>query len=121
MSVDVSPDGSTLLFDLLGDVYTLPISGGKARRLTSGMGWDVQPRFSPDGRSIAFVSDRSGAWKVWIANADGTNLRAITHDTPSQNSANFGLYSPVWMRDGSGVLAARSSSIYLYSIAGDTG
>ena len=60
LSLDVSPDGQTIVFDLLGDLYTLPIGGGKATRITSGMGYDVQPRFSPDGKRVVFVSDRSG-------------------------------------------------------------
>ena len=49
MNLDVSPDGKTLIFDLLGDLYTMPIAGGTARSITSGMSWDMQPRFSPDG------------------------------------------------------------------------
>ena len=48
MSLDVSPDGKTIVFDLLGDLYTLPIAGGKATRLTSGPAFDAQPRYSPD-------------------------------------------------------------------------
>src|SRR3972149_3575557 len=47
MSVDVSPDGRTIVFDLLGDLYTLPITGGQATRITDGMAFDAQPRFSP--------------------------------------------------------------------------
>src|SRR5947208_17196110 len=58
MSVDVSPDGQMIVFDLLGDIYTMPIGGGKATPLTRGMGFDAQPRFSPDGKKIVYVSDR---------------------------------------------------------------
>ena len=58
MTVDVAPDGREIVFDLLGDLYTLPIAGGEAKALTSGIAWDEQPRFSPDGKSIAFTSDR---------------------------------------------------------------
>src|SRR5689334_5822773 len=58
MSLDVSPDGKTIAFDLVGDLYSVPIGGGKAKHLTSGMGFDGQPRYSPDGKSIVFVSDR---------------------------------------------------------------
>src|ERR1043166_3203070 len=65
MSVDVSPDGRTLVFDLLGDLYTLPIAGGKATPFTRGMAFDGQPRFSPDGRKIVFVSDRDGGLNLW--------------------------------------------------------
>ena len=65
-SLDVSPDGGTIVFDLLGDLYSIPITGGDATRLTSGMGYDMQPRFSPDGERIVFVSDRSGDQNVWL-------------------------------------------------------
>src|SRR5262249_61454833 len=70
MSVDVSPDGSTLLVDLLGDLYTLPSTGGELRPLTTGMAWDFQPRYSPDGKRVAFISDRNGSDNIWIMNAD---------------------------------------------------
>lgn len=80
MSVDVSPDGPTIVFDLLGDLYTLPIAGGTATRITSGTAFDAQPRWSPDGRSIAFVSDWPGADNVWTMDADGRNAHAITRD-----------------------------------------
>ena len=49
MSLDVSPDGSTVAFDLLGDIYVVPIAGGEANAINSGLAWSMQPRFSPDG------------------------------------------------------------------------
>src|SRR5215470_11462249 len=55
MNVDVSPDGRTIAFDLLGDIYTVPITGGKATRLTSGMAYDIHPVYSPDGKKIIYV------------------------------------------------------------------
>jgi Tol biopolymer transport system component/imidazolonepropionase-like amidohydrolase len=101
MSVDVSPDGQTLLLDLLGDLYTLPASGGEMKPLTTGMAWDFQPRYSPDGKQIAFISDRSGSDNVWIMNADGSNPHAVT----KERRYLFG--SPAWSPDGQYVAARR--------------
>ena len=54
----VSPDGETLVFTMLGHLFRLPADGGQAEQLTFGPYWDSEPAFSPDGRSLAFVSDR---------------------------------------------------------------
>jgi Tol biopolymer transport system component len=115
ISLDLSPDGRTIVFDLLGDLYTLPITGGTAKRITSGAGWDQQPRFSPDGRQIVFVSDRSGAKNVWIANADGTKPHAIT----KLDRINFS--SPVWTPDGQYVIAARTGQLWIFNRDGGSG
>ncbi|MCA1653065.1 MAG: amidohydrolase family protein [Sphingomonadales bacterium] len=81
MSLDVSPDGREVAFDLLGDIYTVPIGGGEAHALTSGNAWDMQPRYSPNGREIAFTSDRGGGDNIWVMGRDGSAPRAITKET----------------------------------------
>jgi Tol biopolymer transport system component/imidazolonepropionase-like amidohydrolase len=101
MSVDVSPDGRTLIFDLLGDIYALPIEGGAARALTSGPAFDCHPRFSPDGKAIAFSSDRSGIENVWIMDADGGNPRAITTEKDAY------VRSAAWTPDGNYLIARK--------------
>ena len=95
MSLDVAPDGRSIVFDLLGDLYALPAEGGEARRLTSGLAFDSQPVYSPDGASIAFLSDRSGAENVWIARADGSAPRQVSF----RDDHNV-LISPEWSADG---------------------
>jgi Tol biopolymer transport system component len=115
LSLDVSPDGRTIVFEMLGDLYTIPIAGGKATRLTSGQAFDAQPHFSPDGKSIVFVSDRSQADNLWLMNADGTNIRAITRE----NDQRF--QSPTFTPDGKYVVASRGNDLYMYYVNGGTG
>jgi len=80
MSLDVSPDGKTIAFDLLGDIYVLPMAGGEARSINSGLAWSIQPRFSPDGSEIAFISDAGGGDNIWTMQADGSEARQLTHE-----------------------------------------
>lgn len=101
MSVDVSPDGETVVFDLLGDLYTVALDGGQATRLTQGLAWDYQPRFSPDGTEILFTSDRGGGNQIWIMAADGSDPEALT-DT-GEKDTNCGAWSP----DGEWVVTKR--------------
>jgi imidazolonepropionase-like amidohydrolase/Tol biopolymer transport system component len=101
MSLDVSPDGREIVFDLLGDLYLLPISGGEARQLTQDAAWNVQPRFSPDGRRIAFTSDREGGDNVFVMDRDGSNSRAVTNE-------DFRLLNnPFWTPDGEYIVARK--------------
>ncbi len=65
MSLDVHPDGDRLVFDLLGDLYELPLTGGEAKPLTSGMAWDMQPLYTPDGNGLIYTSDRGGGDNIW--------------------------------------------------------
>ncbi len=94
MSCDVSPDGQTIVFDLLGDIYRMPVAGGRAELLSGGMSYEVQPRFSPDGRHIAFTSDRDGGDNIWLMDADGKNRRQVTKETLRL------VNSPAWSPDG---------------------
>lgn len=80
MNLDISPDGKTLVFDLLGDIYTMPSTGGTASCLRSGLAFEVQPRFSPDGSKILFTSDAGGGDNTWMMNADGSNAQEITKE-----------------------------------------
>ncbi len=101
MNLDISPDGKTLVFDLMGDIYSMPVTGGKAKLLTGGLPYEVQPRFSPDGKKICFTSDRGGADNVWIMNADGSDLKQITKE-------NFRLLNnPIWTKDGEYIIARK--------------
>jgi len=99
--VDVSPDGRTIVFDMLGDLYTVPIAGGEARALTSGISWDTEPRFSPDGKTIAFISDRAGGDNIWIMNADGSEPRAVSDEKKNL------VHNPSWSPDGDYIVAKK--------------
>ena len=124
MSVDVSPDGKRIAFDMLGDIYELPIEGGEARALASGLAWDMQPRYSPDGKWIAFTSDRAGGDNLWIMDASGGGTRQITKETFRL------LNNPVWHPSGRYVAGRKhfttrrslgTGEIWLYSLDGGEG
>jgi len=121
LSLDVSPDGQTIVFDMLGDLYTLPVSGGKATRLTHGIAHDMQPRFSPDGKRVVFVSDRDGNDNVWVLNVDGG---AVTQLTAEKDNVYL---SPEWTPDGQYVVVSRADplsgleKLWLYHVRGGRG
>ncbi|HXV77763.1 MAG TPA: amidohydrolase family protein [Candidatus Polarisedimenticolaceae bacterium] len=101
-NLDVSPDGRSIVFDMLGDIYRVPIDGGAAAALTDGIEWNYQPRFSPDGSRLVFVSDRDGADNLWVMRADGSDARPITSEKEHL------VHNPSWSPDGRYVVAKKS-------------
>lgn len=127
MSVDVSPDGRTVIFELLGDLYTMPVAGGEARRIVGGLSFESQPTYSPDGKTIAFLSDRSGVENLWIADADGSNPRAVSKDGKTNDRPQL-MVSPAWTPDGQFIIVSKSRMpdpgtlwLYMYHRDGGTG
>lgn len=122
LSLDVSPDGTTLVFDLLGDLYTLPIEGGEATRITQGMAFDSQPTYAPDGESIAFISDRDGNLNLWVMRLDGSEPRKLTQGNPITEFT-----SPEWSPDGGHLLVSRTTwgkrtfELVAYQVEGGSG
>lgn len=102
LSLDVMPDGHRIVFDMLGDLYTMPLVGGKATAITSGMPFDTQPTISHDGRWIAFVSDRSGAENLWLIHPDGSESRQV-----SFGNDDTVLVSPAWSADDRSLYVSR--------------
>lgn len=124
MSVDVSPDGKQVVFDLLGDLYVLPIAGGEAKALTHSIAWEMQARFSPDGKQIAYMSDAAGGDNIWVMNSDGSNAHEVSKES-------FRLMNnPVWHPNGqfiagrkhySGTRSLGSGEIWMFHTQGGAG
>ncbi len=124
MNLDVSPDGKTIAFDMLGDIYTMPVTGGKAKAIRTGIPFELQPRFSPDGTKISFTSDAGGGDNIWVMNTDGGDPKQITkEDFRLLNNA-------VWMPDGNFLIArkhftsqrsAGAGELWQYHITGGSG
>ncbi len=117
-SVSISPDGKTILFDLMGDIYSMPSIGGKATPITKGLAYDNHPSFSPDGKRILFISDRGGAENLWYIDIAKKDTVALTEE---QNQ-NFpgAVYTP----DGNYIVytkGRRNTKLYLMHKNGGAG
>lgn len=118
LALDVSPDGNSLVFSMLGDLYELPIRGGEAKPLSSGLAMDVQPKYSPDGKSIAFISDRDGAENVWILEIATGTYRQISKSTDEY------MQGLSWTKDGQYLIVSKGVGIpklHIYHINGGSG
>jgi Tol biopolymer transport system component len=101
MNLDVSPDGQTIAFDMLGNIYTMPIAGGDAKVIAAGLPWEEHPRFSPDGKRLAFISDRDGMLNIWTMDPDGSNPKQISH------SFKDALGREAWTPDNAALVATK--------------
>src|SRR5579883_451944 len=99
MSVAASPDGRTLAIDLQGSIWTLPASGGVARRITDLFNDARQPVWSPDGEWIAFSGYRDGGYDLWAIAPDGSHQHKLT-------TGPFDDREPAWSHDGSRIAFA---------------
>jgi Tol biopolymer transport system component len=118
MSVDVSPDGKTIAFDLMGDIYSMPISGGKATAITKGIAYETHPRFSPDGKKILFTSDRSGSDNLWYIDMEKKDTVQLTKEKAEEFPA------AVWTPDGNYIIASkgrRNPKLFMYHKDGGSG
>src|SRR5207248_6356462 len=121
LSLDASPDGKTIVFELLGDIFTLPIEGGQAKLISGGMAFDSQPKFSPDGKSIAFISDREGSENIWTMHPDGSDVKQVSKD------GNNEFASPSWAPDGNYIYVSKAGfgiatfEIWMYHVQGGSG
>ncbi len=123
-SLAVTPDGKKFVFDMLGDLYIVDIAGGDAKPLTQDFAWNIQPAISPDGKHIAFISDRDGVSNLWVMDIDGKNLKQVSKE--KQNL----IHSPDWSPDGQyiaamkGIMSSRSipaGEIWVYHRSGGSG
>ena len=124
MNLDVSPDGKTIVFDMLGDIYTMPIQGGNAKAIRTGIAFEVQPRFSPDGKYISFTSDAGGGDNIWIMNTHGKEAKQITKESFRL------LNNAVWTPDSKYLIARKhftssrslgAGELWQYHITGGSG
>lgn len=104
VSLDVSPDGQTIMFELLGDIYTMPMAGGEAAALVTGMAFQSQPVFSPDGSQIAYISDEDGSDNLYIAGVDGSKPKKLSSIGSGE------AMSPAWSADGNSVFISQISN-----------
>jgi imidazolonepropionase-like amidohydrolase/Tol biopolymer transport system component len=124
MNIDVSPDGKYIVFDLLGDLYIMPISGGKTKALRTGLPFEIQPRFSPNGKQISFTSDAGGGDNIWTMNIDGSDAKQITKEKFRLTN------NAVWSNDGNYLIARKhftsqrslgAGEMWMYHVTGGSG
>ena len=92
----ISPDGTTIAFTYKGDIYTVPSTGGRASQITTNPAHDTKPIWSPDGKKIAFASDRMGSMDIFEVNKEG--------GIPKRLTTHSGNETPVAYKDAGHIL-----------------
>ena len=92
----ISPDGSQIAFSFKGDIYTVPFNGGRALQITTNPAHDTQPTWSPDGKQIAFASDRMGSMDIYVVDKEG--------GIPQRLTTHSGNETPIVFKDNDHVL-----------------
>ena len=117
ISVDVSPDGKKIAFDLLGHIYIMPVSGGKAIAITTGTSWNMFPRYSPDGNKIMFTSDRSGSDDLWVYDLNSKEMTNVS-------KMELPVHQGTWSTDGRHVFGTALNMkvrhpVYMFNMYGE--
>lgn len=107
--LDITNDGKTIYFDVLGEIFTVSASGGVAKRLELGPGWKQRPMLSPDGRKLAFQSDRSGPIGIWVKKLGSTDT-----PIPFDVRENADVISAAWVNSDEVMTSGRG----LHDVAG---
>lgn len=119
----ISPDGKSVVFSYKGNLWVVPTTGGEARQLTSHAAYDYAPVFSPDGREVAFASDRRGNFDLYTVPLTGGEPRRITTHSAKETPWSYSpdgreiLFTAALEDPASSVLFPKASMTELYAVS----
>ncbi len=125
--VKISPNGDLIAFTYKGDIWTVPVTGGEARRLTTLDSYESNPVWSPDGSQIAFASDRHGNFDIFVMDAAGGRAKRLTSNSASEIPEGFSadgtevLYSAAIQAPAASAMFPSGRMTQLYAVAAEGG